>query len=530
MSTRGPGGGGTPLLELSGITKRFGDLVANDDISLSVAPGEVVAMLGENGAGKSTLMKVVYGLVQPDAGSVAMAGEPVAIASPRDAMRAGIGMVTQEFSLVETMTVAENVALSGVGAGRVDRAETTRRVLEAMERLGVTSEPGRLVSTLSIGERQRVEIVKALYHDCRVIILDEPTAVLTPQDVRALFDTIRRLTATGMGVLLVSHKLREVAEISDRVVVLRRGRLVGTRVTSEVDDVELAALMMGSTTAAVPVEDRQAEAALGLAPEPAGPRPVRGTGPGPGPDSSPVLRVDGVGLSHEGRDVLRDVTLEVRPGEILGVAGISGNGQTELVSVLAGTEAATRGRVEVAGRDVTRSTVSERLDAGLGRLTEDRRGSVVPQMSVEYNLVLEDLAGYTRRGLLDRRAVRRHAEAMIERFDIRARPTDAVATLSGGNMQKVLLARALAREPRVLVAAQPTRGLDIGAYRYVHEQLRALCASGAGVLLVSEDLDELRALSTRIAVLFRGEVVGEVDVRESAADRLGVMMAGGVPA
>jgi simple sugar transport system ATP-binding protein len=518
----GSGGTSTPLLELDGVTKRFGALVANDEVSLSVAPGEVVAMLGENGAGKSTLMKIVYGLVRPDAGTVTMDGRRLDIGSPRDAMAAGIGMVTQEFSLVETMTVAENVALSGLGLGRVDRAGVRRRVTEAMDRIGVSLDPDRLVSTLSIGERQRVEIVKALFHDCRVVILDEPTAVLTPQDVRALFETVRRLTSAGLGVLLVSHKLREVAEISDRVVVLRHGRLVGTRVTDQVDDAELAALMMGSTGAG-PVAEPDTGAALGLEVGP----PAERT-PGSAPQA--VLEVEGLTLTRDGRDVLHEVSLRVAAGEIVGVAGVSGNGQTELVSVLGGTEAASAGRVAVAGADVTRADVASRLHAGLGRLTEDRRGSVVPQLSVEQNLVLEDLPRYTRRGLLDRRAVRRHAEELIERFDIRARPADPIASLSGGNMQKVLLARALSRGPRILVASQPTRGLDIGAYRYVHGQLRALRAGGGGVLLVSEDLDELRSLSDRIVVLFGGEVAGELRGVEATPERLGVLMAGGVRA
>jgi ABC-type uncharacterized transport system ATPase subunit len=514
-----------PLLELCGITKLYGDLVANEDVSLTVAPGEVVAMLGENGAGKSTLMKVVYGLVRPDAGTVTMDGQRLEIGSPRDAMAAGIGMVTQEFSLVDTMTVAENIALSGLGLGRVDRGAVRRRVLEAMERIGVRLDPDQLVSTLSIGERQRVEIVKALFHDCRVVILDEPTAVLTPQDVRALFDTIGRLTSAGLGVLLVSHKLREVAEISDRVVVLRRGRLVGTRVTGEVDDVELAALMMGSATAATTIDEPATEAALGLAvaPTPLHRRPA-------GAEGEPALVLEGIGLARGDRELLRGVSLRVGAGEIVGVAGISGNGQTELVGVLSGIEAPTSGSIRVAGTDITRTDVAGRLRAGLGRLTEDRKGSVVPPLSVEYNLVLEDLPAYSRHGLLDRAAVRRHAEAMIERFDIRARPTDAVATLSGGNMQKVLLARALHRGPRILVASQPTRGLDIGACRYVHEQLRDLRDTGAGVLLVSEDLDELRSLSDRIVVLFRGEIVGDVTTADVSTERLGVLMAGGVVA
>jgi ABC-type uncharacterized transport system ATPase subunit len=522
--------GDAPILELDGITKRFGDLVANDAISLTVAPGEVVAMLGENGAGKSTLMKTVYGLVRPDAGVIRVAGRPLTLRSPRDAMAAGIGMVTQEFSLVETMTVRENVALSGVGLGRVDVREHRARVEAAMERIGVHLEPERLVSTLSIGERQRVEIVKALFHDCKVLILDEPTAVLTPQDVRALFSTVERLRASGLGVLFVSHKLREVAEISDRVVVLRRGTLVGERVTSEVGSRELAALMMGST-APTPgtTPDSDAAAAVGLTPAtPVADTPTTAAPPG---STTPALRLDEVTYEVQGYPVLDRVSLQVAPGEIVGVAGISGNGQTELTAVLAGTLAVRSGRVEVAGEDVTHRTVAERLGAGLGRLTEDRRGSVIPQLSVEHNLVLEDLPSFTRRGVLDNAAIRRHAEELIDRYDIRARPTDAIATLSGGNMQKVLLARTLSREPRALVAAQPTRGLDVGAYRYVHDQLESLKARGGGVLVISEDLDELRTLCDRILVLFRGRITDEVAAAEATNERLGRMMAGdGVPA
>jgi simple sugar transport system ATP-binding protein len=508
------------LLELNGVTKRFGDLTANDAVSVSVAPGEVVAMLGENGAGKSTLMKIVYGLVRADDGRIRMDGRDIHIGSPRDAMAAGIGMVTQEFSLVETMTVAENVALSAVGLGKVDVRATRERVMAAMERVGVSIEPDRVVSTLSIGERQRVEIVKALFHDCRVLILDEPTAVLTPQDVRALFSTIKRLREAGLGVLLVSHKLREVAEVSDRVVVLRRGRVVGERTTSDVTSTELAELMMGVAS----TEPRaDTAAALGLRLDDAAPaasRTVRTTG------EAPALQLDGLTLERDGRALLDSMTLAVRPGEIVGLAGISGNGQTELMQVLCGSERATRGGIQVAGVDVTDADVAGRLAAGLGRLTEDRRGSIVAQMSVEQNLVLEDLAAYTRRGILDKSAIREHAEELIERYDIKAEPAVPVSTLSGGNIQKVLLARALARTPRVLVAAQPTRGLDIGAYRYVHTRLRELRDAGAGVLLISEDLDELRSLSDWITVLFRGRLVGGLTTAEATGERLGAMMTG----
>lgn len=434
-------------------------------------------------------------------------------------MAAGIGMVTQEFSLVETMTVSENIALSSVGLGKVDVRDTRRRVMEAMDRVGVHLEPELPVSTLSIGERQRVEIVKALFHDCRVLILDEPTAVLPPRDIRALFGTIERLRETGLGVLFVSHKLREVVEVSDRVVVLRHGRVIGERRTAEVSSNELAGMMMGS--AAAPDEDSAAAVGLPVLQEPL----VTGTSPNVA-DRPPVLAIRDVTLQGHGRPRLDRLTLEVHPGEIVGLAGISGNGQTELVDVLTGKTAPTSGRIEVDGADVTGFDVAARLRSGLGRLSEDRRGNVVPQLSVEQNLVIEDLPSFTRRGRLDRRAIRRHAEAMIERFDIRAAPTDAVATLSGGNVQKLLLARALARKPRALVVAQPTRGLDIGAYRYVHEQLVDLRDDGRGVLLISEDLDELRSLSDRISVIFRGALVGEVATADATVERLGAMMTG----
>ncbi len=513
------------LLALDRITKRFGDLVANEEISLEIGPGEVLAMLGENGAGKSTLMKVVYGLLRPDSGRLLMDDQVLQIGSPRDAMRAGIGMVTQEFSLVETMTVAENVALSAVGWGRVDARATQTRVLAAMERIGVHLEPARLVSSLSIGERQRVEIIKALFHDCRVLILDEPTAVLPPQDIRALFTTVARLRDEGIGVLFVSHKLKEVAEISDRVVVLRRGRLVAERRTAEVGPEELAGLMMG--VAQAPLADAEAAAAVGMTHRKVTASPGSGARTSaPGGPSSPVLEVTGLVVSRDGRDVVDGMDLTVGRGEILGIAGISGNGQTELVEALCGTRSLRAGRLQVDGVDVTATGVAQRLAAGLGRLTEDRRGSCVPQLSVEQNLVLEDLDDYTRHGSLDRRAVRAHAVAMIEQFEIRAEPTTPVGTLSGGNIQKVLLARALHRRPRILLAAQPTRGLDIGTFAYVHQRLEELRSEGAGVLLVSEDLDELRALADRIVVVLRGQIVGEVPAAEATNERVGALMTG----
>ncbi len=526
-----------PLLELDSVSKSYGDLIANDAVSLAVAPGEVVSMLGENGAGKSTLMKITYGLVRADSGRVRVEGRELDLRSPRDAMAAGIGMVTQEFSLVETMTVAENVALSGIGLGRVDRRRLRQEVMEVMDRVGVRIEPDRPVASLSIGERQRVEIVKALFHDCRVLILDEPTAVLTPQDVEALFATVRRLRANDLGVLFVSHKLREVAEISDRVVVLRHGKLVADRPMSQVTTRSLAALMMGVTASEPVIADAAESAALGVAEEDAARVGAVPRQDAPADDPAVVAARDGaadevaleisrVGLVEGGATVLDELTLDVRPGEIVGLAGISGNGQSQLVDVLSGVRRPTSGTVRVAGVDVTTASVEDRLRAGLGRLTEDRRGSTFGAMSVEQNLVVEDLHAFRRMGLLDRRKVRRHAEELIDRFSIKARPTDLVSSLSGGNIQKVLLARALHRRPRALVAAQPTRGLDIGTYGYVHDQLRELRAHGAGVLLVSEDLDELRSLADRIAVIFRGRLVGELPAAEAGSERLGMMMTG----
>ncbi len=349
--------------------------------------------------------------------------------------------------------------------------------------------------------------------------------MLAPHDVRALFATIERLRAAGLGVLFVSHKLREVAEISHRVVVLRRGTLVGERVTKEVGNTELAALMMGSTADS---SDTDTAAAVGL-PVPAATRDTSSPSRDPG-TRVPALSLTDVTYEVRGHPVLDGVSLQVMPGEIVGVAGISGNGQTELTRVLAGTLAARRGRIEVAGEDITHSTVGARLRAGLGRLTEDRRGSVVPQLTVEQNLVLEDLPSFSRRGVLDGPAIRRHAEELIDRFDIRATPTDVIANLSGGNMQKVLLARTLSRRPRALVAAQPTRGLDVGAYRYVHGCLEDLKARDGGVLVISEDLDELRSLCDRILVIFRGRITAEVAPGEATSDRLGRMMAGEVSA
>ncbi len=509
MDTRGPIGreprdaaSDAPVVELTGITKRFGDLVANDRIELSLRRGEIHALLGENGAGKTTLMRILYGLTAPDAGEIRIDGRAVTIRSPKDAIAAGIGMVTQHFALVRPMTVAENLTL-GRGRGvKLDlrRAEAAAR--EASERFGIRVRPDARVGDLSVGEQQRVEVLKALARDCRVLILDEPTAVLVPQEVDALFATLRRLAEGGMTVVFISHKLGEVLSITDRVTVLRRGRVAGTAETPDVGERTLAEMMVGRPTIGVTRRDKAS----------------RGRG---------VLRVDGLAAAGaHGLPALRDVSLEVAAGEIVGVAGVSGNGQTELVEVLSGTRRPTGGSIEVDGRRLGGRGVPEALGAGIGRIAEDRHASVVGDLSVAYNLVLERLDDFRRGGRLDQRAIRAHAQELIERFGIRARPDDPVRTLSGGNIQKVLLARVLSREPKVLVVSQPTRGLDVGATEYVRSQLLAQRARGAAILLVSEDLDELLTLADRLIVLYEGRVVGRLDVGEADPARLGLLMAG----
>ncbi len=513
-----------PLVELRSIRKAFGDLVATDDVDLTLAEGEVHALLGENGAGKTTLMRILFGLTRPDSGQILVHGKPVAIASPRDAIDAGIGMVTQHFSLVRTMTVTENVVMSTVGLGRVDLVAARTKVMEAADRFGVAIDPDARVSRLSVGEQQRVEILKSLYHDCRVLILDEPTAVLVPQDVDALFEAIRRLTGDGLGVLFISHKLHEVSAISNRVSVLRRGRIIDTVSAAGADRRQLAELMVGRPTIGVRRDDTLPSETvdLDLAQVDDVPDAARaGSQP-----KGPVLEVRGLTVAGRARPALDDVSLIVAPGEIVGVAGVSGNGQRELVDVLCGMTRPLSGQVFVAGEDVTGADPHRLVRSGLGRIHEDRHGVVVPELTVEQNLVFEELQRFRRGPLLDRRRIRAHAEDVIERFDIRAKPTDTVSSLSGGNMQKVLLARVLVREPAAIVVAQPTRGLDVGATEYVHRLLLERRAMGAGILLVSEDLEELLALSDRLIVLYEGCVVGALPVGAATPETLGLLMSG----
>ena len=496
------GGATVPAVELRGITKRYGGLLANDRIDLQLWPAEVHGVLGENGAGKTTLMRVLYGLASVDAGQILVGGRPVTMRSPADAIAAGIGMVTQHFSLVEPMTVTENVVLGRTGGFRLDLAASRRRVAEAAERFGMRLNVAARVDTLSLGERQRAEILKALYRDCRVLILDEPTAVLAPTEVDALFTTLRRLRDAGMAVVFISHKLDEVLAITERVTVLRRGQVAGSVATAETDERRLANMMVGRATFGV----------------------ARSAGHRRGEPMLKVARLTALGA--HGLPAVRDVNLEVAAAEIVGVAGVSGNGQTELAEVLSGMRPASTGTVTVGGVDLAGRGPRQFMAAGVGRIPEDRHASVVGELSVAYNLVLEHLDEYRRNGLLDDGRIQAAARELIERFDIKARPGDRTATLSGGNMQKVLLARVLSRDPKVLVVAQPTRGLDVGATEYVRRELLEQRSRGAAVLLISEDLDELLALADRLVVMYEGRIVGEVDADEADAERIGLLMAG----
>jgi simple sugar transport system ATP-binding protein len=495
-----------PAVELRGITKRFGSLTANDRVDFAVQAGEIHGLLGENGAGKSTLMRILYGLYTADEGEIRVAGRPVAIRSPKDAIAAGIGMVTQHFALVGPLTVAENVILGHKGRFALNPRAAEQQVGDAARRFGIDVDPQALVKTLSVGQRQRVEILKALYHNARLLILDEPTAVLLPQEAEQLFANLRQLRAAGLSVVFISHKLHEVTSITDRVTVLRLGKVAGSRLTEGATRQELASLMVGREL-------------VGLSRRTAA------------PTGATVLTMTGVmALNGQGAPALRGLDLTVRAGEIVGVAGVSGNGQVELAQVLDGTRTITGGTVTVNSAPVVTASVTagpaEMMAAGIGRIPEDRHASVVGEMSVAQNLALEHLHEFTRGGRLDHRAIRRHAETLIAAYQIKAQPDDRIRTLSGGNIQKCILARVIERNPQLIVVAQPTRGLDIGATEYVRNKLLEQRQRGAAILLFSEDLEELLELADRIAVIYDGRILADMPVAAATTERLGLLMAG----
>jgi general nucleoside transport system ATP-binding protein len=489
------------LVQARGIVKAFPGVVANAGVDLDVRQGEVHALLGENGAGKSTLASVLAGLYQPDAGEIRVGGEPVALRSPREALARGIGMVHQHFRLVRRFTVAENVALGDRSQPIVmSTPHVHRSVLELGERYGLPVRPDAVVGDLTVGEQQRVEIVKTLYRGVDVLLLDEPTSVLTPQETEALFRTVRTMAEDGKAVVFISHKLGEVLAIADVVTVMRDGRVVGSVATAETDVRQLAQMMVGRD---VDMDVR------------------RGGGAGDGA----VLELAGVAVSGEARrGRLDDVSLAVAAGEIVGIAGVSGNGQRPLAEVAAGVLVPDAGRVRVGGRDVTGRGARATRAAGLGYVPEDRIGTgLAPTLTIAENLQLTRPHG----PVLDRKRWTAEARRLMAEFDIRAPgPHTPTSSLSGGNIQKVLLARELAAEPVAIVAASPTRGLDVGAIAFVRGLLTERRAQGCGILLISEDLDEVRALSDRILVLYEGRIVYECAGEGADVTELGLAMAG----
>jgi simple sugar transport system ATP-binding protein len=498
-------------LELKGITKRYGSLVANDHIDLTVEQGQVHALLGENGAGKTTLMNVLFGLSQPDEGEILIDGQPQHLGSPSHAIRAGIGMVHQHFMLVPVFTVAENVTL-GMERTRVlgllDRRRTRRDVRELSEQYGLQVNPDALVEDLPVGVQQRVEIVKALLREASVLILDEPTSVLTPGETQELFRIMRDLRAGGRSLVFISHKLKEVQEIADVITVIRRGQVVGQRPPTA-SDAELAALMVGRSVQ------------LRVTKPPASPGEVR-------------LDVQDLTVAgEEGRPALDAVSFQVRAGEILGVAGVQGNGQTELCEALLGLLPPAGGSVRLEGRDLTRATPQQRLRAGIGYIPEDRQeDGLVAGFSVADNLVLDvyDQPPYSSGMALNLDTIHSTATERVADFDIRTTSTaTAAGTLSGGNQQKVILAREIGRDVRLLVASQPTRGLDVGSIEFVHRRIVEERDQGVAVLIISSELDEIYALSDRIAVMYEGKITGFRDPDVPAAE-LGMLMAGATDA
>jgi general nucleoside transport system ATP-binding protein len=498
------------VLEARGITKRFPGVLADDHVDLRLYPGEVLALLGENGAGKSTLMNVLYGLYAPDAGEVRLDGRPQRFDSPSDAIARGIGMVHQHFMLIPPLTVAENIMLGAeptLRCGVLDLAEVRRRVLELGRRYGMPVDPDAVIRDLPVGAQQRVEILKALYRRARVLILDEPTAVLTPQEANELFAVMRGLARGGASIVFITHKLHEVFAVADRIVVMRNGRVVGEPRPAEATPASLAALMVGRPVL------------LRVTKQPRAPGRV-------------VLDVQHLSaLSELGLPAVTDVSLQVRSGEIVGIAGVQGNGQTELIEVLSGLRAPAAGRVILDGRDVTGASPAQLIRAGVAHVPEDRlRHGLILTYPVADNMVLRTFSRqpFARGIAIVRQAITAFARRLVSEFDIRLRSVYAAArTLSGGNQQKVVLAREFARNVRLLLAAQPTRGVDVGSTEFVHKKLVEARDAGLAVLVVSAELDEVMSLSDRIAVMYRGRIVEVMDAADATPERLGLLMATG---
>jgi simple sugar transport system ATP-binding protein len=501
-----------PALEMRGITKQFPGVLANDHIDLEVRPGEIHALLGENGAGKSTLMNILYGLIAPDSGEILIDGSEAQISGPANAIARGIGMVHQHFMLVPVFSAVENIVLGNETMANpvfLDTHKAEGRIRDLATMLGFEIDPNAIVGDLSVGIQQRIEILKALYRGARVLILDEPTAVLTPQETTEIFAVLRRLAAEGTSIVFISHKLYEVLEIADRITVIRRGRVVGQADPKTATEEDLAEMMVGREVSLV-VDKGEA-------------RPTE-----------TVLAVENLAVADDrGSTVVEGCSFEVRGGEILGIAGVSGNGQAELVESLTGLRRTAGGRVTLQGRDVTNLSARKMAAAGLAYIPGDRqRFGLVLSYPIEDNLVLTEYhrPPYSRFGVINRGAIAKRAAKLIPEFDVRATSATAhVSTLSGGNQQKVIIAREFSQDELVLlVADQPTRGLDVGSIEFIHKQIVARRDEGTAVLLVSAELDEIMELSDRIGVMFRGRLVATVDAATARKEDIGRMMATGV--
>jgi general nucleoside transport system ATP-binding protein len=498
-----------PVLEMRGITKRFPGIVANDRVNFDLRRGEVHAILGENGAGKSTLMNVLYGLYQPDEGEIRLGGNPVTFTSAKDAIRSGIGMVHQHFMLIPVMTVAENIVLANEPTREgvfFDRDAAEQRVAQLSRSYKLAIDPRAKVQNIGVGQEQRVEILKALYRAADVLILDEPTAVLTPQEAGELFEILRTLVREGLSVIFISHKLNEVLEIADRITVLRRGKTIDTVPREGATEAGLARMMVGREVL-LRVEKTPAEQG-----------------------GEPLLEVEDLHVLDDRRlPAVKGVSLSVRAGEIVGIAGVDGNGQSELIEALTGLRKRESGRVLIAGNEVERPSARRMLDAGLGHIPEDRqRRGLVLEFTIAENTQLHDYnrEPMSRFGWIFPRRFIEFARRLIEEFDVRGGgPTTKASALSGGNQQKVVAAREISRDPKVLIAAQPTRGLDVGAIEYLHRRLVEERDEGRAILLVSLELDEILSLSDRILVIYEGELVGEHGA-DASEEAIGLEMLG----
>jgi general nucleoside transport system ATP-binding protein len=497
------------VLEMRGITKAFPGIVANDGVSFELARGEVHALLGENGAGKSTLMNILYGLYKADAGEIVLGGTPVTFTSAKDAIEAGIGMVHQHFMLIPVMTVAENIVLGNEPVRKgmlLDETGAETRVHELSRQFGLAVDPGALVSQITVGQQQRVEILKALYRGADILILDEPTAVLTPQEAIELFGIIRSLQADGKSIIFISHKLNEVLEIADRITVLRRGKRIDTVPREGATQESLARAMVGR------------EVLLRVDKPPANP-------------GETLLDVDDLHvIDDRGIEKVTGVSFSVRGGEIVGIAGVDGNGQSELIDAIAGLRRVQSGSIRVAGRECRHATPREMLDVGVGHIPEDRqRRGLVLEFTIAENIALHDYAEPpdAKWGWLFPSRLTERARVLIKQFDVRGGgPLTRAGGLSGGNQQKVVAAREIARDPKVLIAAQPTRGLDVGAIEYLHRRLVEERDEGRAILLISLELDEILSLSDRILVLYEGRIAGEHE-GEVSEEQIGLEMLGG---